>query len=56
MISELFENGCIKEGNFKLKSGEISKYYFDMKNIISVFYWYWPIRKLNLLASIGIGR
>jgi uridine monophosphate synthetase len=35
MINELFENGCIKEGNFKLKSGEISKYYFDMKNIIS---------------------
>ena len=35
IISELFKNGCIKNGNFKLKSGEISKYYFDMKGIIS---------------------
>ena len=35
MISELFENGCIKNGEFKLKSGEISNYYFDMKSIIS---------------------
>ena len=35
MINDLINNGCIKNGNFKLKSGEISKYYFDMKNIIS---------------------
>ena len=35
IIDELMKNGCIKEGNFQLKSGEISKYYFDMKGIIS---------------------
>jgi len=35
MISELFEKGCIKTGKFTLKSGEVSKYYFDMKSIIS---------------------
>ena len=34
-INELLENECIKEGNFKLKNGEISKYYFDMKKLIS---------------------
>lgn len=31
MIEELINNGCIKYGSFKLKSNEISKYYFDMK-------------------------
>lgn len=35
MIDELFKTNCIKIGNWKLKSGEISKYYFDIKNIIS---------------------
>lgn len=35
MIEELTNTGCIKHGKFKLKSGEISKYYFDMKGIIS---------------------
>lgn len=35
MIEELIQKGCIKYGTFKLKSNEISKYYFDMKNIIS---------------------
>ena len=35
MIEELTDAGCIKYGRFKLKSGEISKYYFDMKGIIS---------------------
>ena len=28
----------------------------DMKKMISVFYRYWPIRKLYLSACIGIGR
>ena len=28
----------------------------DMKNIISVFYWYRPIRKLSLSGFIGIGH
>lgn len=43
-INELIENECIKEGNFKLKNGQISKYYFDMKRLIS-----YP----KLLSKIG---
>ena len=35
MIDELMETNCIKIGKFKLKNGEYSKYYFDMKNLIS---------------------
>ena len=35
MIEELCKTNCIKQGNFKLKSGEQSKYYFDLKNLIS---------------------
>jgi len=35
MIDKLITSGCIKIGKWKLKNGEISKYYFDMKNIIS---------------------
>ena len=34
-INKLIENKCIKMGNFKLKNSEISKYYFDIKHIIS---------------------
>ena len=36
MIKELIEADCIKIGNFKLKNGEVSKYYYDMKNLILV--------------------
>ena len=35
MIDELIKANCIKIGNFKLKNGEVSKYYYDMKNLIS---------------------
>ena len=35
MIEELIANDCIKIGNFQLKNGETSKYYYDIKNIIS---------------------
>ena len=35
IIKELIDSNCIKFGNFILKSGEISKYYYDMKNLIS---------------------
>ena len=35
LVAKLFECNCIKQGNFRLKSGEISKYYYDMKNLIS---------------------
>ena len=35
MIKSLIDSNCIKLGNFTLKNGEISKYYFDMKNLIS---------------------
>tara|TARA_B100000242_G_C43042732_1_gene486553 strand:+ start:1075 stop:2202 length:1128 start_codon:yes stop_codon:yes gene_type:complete len=44
IIGDLIENNCIKIGSFKLKSGEISKYYFDMKNIVS-----YP----NIVRNIG---
>ena len=35
MIEDLLKTGCVKFGKFTLKSGEISKYYFDMKSIMS---------------------
>ena len=35
LIEELIQSNCIKVGKFKLKNGENSKYYFDMKNLIS---------------------
>ena len=35
IIDELLKTDCIKYGNFKLKNGEISKYYFDMRGLIS---------------------
>jgi len=44
MIDELISNNCIKIGSFKLKNGDISKYYFDMKHLVS-----YP----NLLSKIG---
>lgn len=44
MLSELLKTDCIKTGKYTLKNGEISKYYFDMKLLVS-----YP----NLLKSIG---
>lgn len=35
LLNELIKHDCIKIGNFRLKSGDMSKYYFDMKNLIS---------------------
>lgn len=35
IFSILLEKNCIKKGEFILKNGEKSKYYFDMKNLIS---------------------
>jgi uridine monophosphate synthetase len=35
IIEELMNKNCIKIGNFKLNNGDTSKYYFDMKNLIS---------------------
>jgi uridine monophosphate synthetase len=35
MYQELVSAGCIKEGNFVLKNGQSSKYYFDIKSIIT---------------------
>ena len=35
MINELLDTECIKYGSFLLKSGELSKYYFDMKMLVS---------------------
>lgn len=44
LVEKLKNSNCIKVGEFKLRNGEISKYYFDMKNLIS-----YP----NLLKEIG---
>ena len=35
IIEKLIASNCIKIGKFKLKNGQFSKYYFDMKNLIS---------------------
>ena len=35
LIEELVKANCIKIGKFTLKDGSVSKYYFDMKNLIS---------------------
>ena len=35
IINKLKQSNCIKEGHFLLRNGETSKYYFDMKNLIS---------------------
>jgi uridine monophosphate synthetase len=35
MIDALIKSDCIKIGKWKLKNGDISKYYYDIKNIIS---------------------
>ena len=35
MISELIRTESVKMGRYTLKNGEVSKYYFDMKGIIS---------------------
>ena len=44
IIEDLFETNCVKMGEFTLKNGELSKYYFDLKNLVS-----FP----QLLKSIG---
>ena len=35
LIEELIQSNCIKIGNFVLKNGDQSKYYYDIKNLIS---------------------
>ena len=35
IYQKLVEHNCLKKGNFKLKNGEMSEYYFDIKNVIS---------------------
>jgi orotate phosphoribosyltransferase len=35
MISKLVDTNCVKFGDFTLKSGRHTQYYFDMKNLIS---------------------
>jgi len=44
MIDQLIQSGCIQVGNFTLKNGEVSKYYFDIRKLIS-----YP----KLLAQVG---
>ena len=35
IINKLKEANCIRKGYFLLRNGETSKYYFDMKNLVS---------------------
>lgn len=35
LIQELISVDCIKQGTFTLKSGQISRYYYDMKKLVS---------------------
>jgi len=35
MINSLKNLGCFKEGEFTLKSGKTSKYYIDLRNLVS---------------------
>ena len=35
MINTLKDLGCFKEGDFTLKSGKKSKYYIDLRHLIS---------------------
>ena len=44
IINSLIECNCVKTGKFTLRNGNISRYYFDMKNLIS---------HPKLLAQIG---
>lgn len=45
LYQRLLDSNCIKEGEFTLKNGEKSKYYFDIKNVIS---------HPSVLRSIGL--
>ena len=64
MISNLLQTECIKTGKFKLKNGEISKYYFDMKLLVSYPYLLKSIcneiynlidERCDLLCGVPIG-
>ncbi len=35
LVNDLLKTDCVKFGKFQLKSGEVSKYYFDMKGLIA---------------------
>ena len=35
LINRLIDCNCVKIGKFTLRNGDISRYYFDMKNLIS---------------------
>jgi len=35
LYKKLIDTNCLKKGKFKLKNGQVSDHYFDIKNIIS---------------------
>jgi orotate phosphoribosyltransferase len=65
MIQELIKCNCVKVGDFKLRNGDMSNYYFDMKNLVSYprllkkigdeIYVNLIAGKCNLLCGIPIG-
>ena len=65
LINELIQYNCVKVGEFKLRNGETSKYYFDMKNLIShplllkkigdILYNEFIKNKCDLICGIPIG-
>lgn len=36
LVEKLKNSNCIKVGEFKLRNGEISKYYFDIKKALKL--------------------
>lgn len=65
LINDLIKCNCVKVGEFKLRSGEMSKYYFDMKNLVSypellkrvgdAIYEHFIAGNCDLLCGIPIG-
>ena len=56
LYQKLIECNCLKRGEFKLKNGQVSEYYFDIKNVISYpsLLRYIGTQLLNILDEFDI--
>jgi uridine monophosphate synthetase len=56
LYQKLVNCNCLKKGKFKLKNGETSEYYFDIKNVIShpSLLRYIGIQLFNILDEFDI--